>query len=241
MIPGRGETTGEPFVLVDDAGNELSIDRPDFDALLVGTDSLANQIVTLCGDNAQEFLDMVGDEDLAVVYAVLDDIRAHWGLTGIERIRWLLDRYYDPIEVDLLEHGINPAGLWTGTVSPRLVLNAIDHLPRTSRYQHVLTQDDDLVAGLINRPEGQPPAAPPLTEFGPEVEALAGLFDRVGELINTVIGVNGGKPRAAKPYPRPVTAADRVRAQRRRESQDATTALLFPPAQANNTTDPERS
>lgn len=73
--------------------------------------------------------------------------------------------------------------------------------------------------------------APPTTEFSPEVQVLAVVADRLGELINAVV-VNhpSGKGRATRvsPYPRPVTAIDRVRARRAKEDADDMASKLWP-------------
>ncbi|HEY9369597.1 hypothetical protein [Streptomyces sp.] len=69
---------------------------------------------------------------------------------------------------------------------------------------------------------------PPLTEWTPEVQALAMVVDRLAEVANAVVAGAGGKPSRARPYPRPVTAFDRARAKRIREATDDMVAQLFP-------------
>jgi hypothetical protein len=62
------------------------------------------------------------------------------------------------------------------------------------------------------------PAAPtvPMTEFSPEAERLGVLIDRISELISLEMAkATQKKPRPVRPYPRPITAAQRV-AQRRK-------------------------
>lgn len=74
-------------------------------------------------------------------------------------------------------------------------------------------------------------ASPSTTEFSPEVQALAVVIDRLGELINAVV-VNHpsgkGKPTRVPAYPRPVTAIDRVRARRAKEDADDMASKLWP-------------
>jgi hypothetical protein len=93
-------------------------------------------------------------------------------------------------------------------------LALIDHLPRTSSLAAAIADDDEMADAEVRSAPATPAhAAPvPMTEFSPEVEALAALMDRLGELINTEIALKGGKPSSVKPYPRPVTAFDRARA-----------------------------
>ena len=139
----------------------------------------------------------------------------------------MLSRYGDEIEVDLRWRGVDMLDLWRGTLSPRTLLNLIDHLPRTSHFQEAMAQDDEIVDGLVDLPDGQP-SPPPLTEFSPEVELLAAVVDRLGDLGSTIIASNGGKPRNSRPWPRPVTAMDRHRARLRRRAPDELAARLFP-------------
>jgi hypothetical protein len=63
------------------------------------------------------------------------------------------------------------------------------------------------------------------------MEALAAVFDRLGELVNAVV-VNHpsgkGRPQRVKPYPRPVTEFDRARRRREQALVDRATAKAFP-------------
>lgn len=105
-------------------------------------------------------------------------------------------------------------------------LTLIDHLPRTSAFASAVAQDDELAAEL-----GDPPKfnhTPPLTEWTPEVQALAAVVDRLAEVANAVFASGGGKPSRARPYPRPVTAFDRAQTKRHREAADDMVAQLFP-------------
>jgi hypothetical protein len=62
------------------------------------------------------------------------------------------------------------------------------------------------------------PRPPRLTEFSAEVAAIAAAVDRLGELIGALVAVNGGTPPKLQPYPRPVTAIERVRRRQRMEA-----------------------
>lgn len=89
-----------------------------------------------------------------------------------------------------------------------------------------MAEDDELAAELAG--EQFPRRLPPLSEWSPEVEVLAVVADRLAEVANTIIGVNGGKPSRVQPMPRPVTAIDRARARLRREAADELERRLFP-------------
>lgn len=117
--------------------------------------------------------------------------------------------------------------VWRGTLSPRTLLNLIDHLPRTSAYQQAVADDDELADSVGDLGGGGTPSIP-LAEFSPEVEALAMVVDRLGEVAATILAVNNQKPKKLKPYPRPVTAFDRVRARRRQQAISDLERRLFP-------------
>jgi hypothetical protein len=96
----------------------------------------------------------------------------------------------------------------------RYILNAIDHLPRTSHYIAAVAADDELAEQAAGRPAAAP--AVPMTEFSPEAERLGVVIDRLGELISLEVAkATRKKPKPVKPYPRPVTASQRA-AQRRK-------------------------
>lgn len=121
--------------------------------------------------------------------------------------------------------------VWRDTMSPRTLLNLIDHLPRTSAFQQALAQDDELAQQeALASPESSTRDIP-LSEFSPEVEALAAVVDRLGEVTATLVAVNGGKPSPPRPYPRPVTAWDRARAKARHEALNDLQRQLFPDQQ----------
>jgi hypothetical protein len=108
-------------------------------------------------------------------------------------------------------------------------LTLIDHLPRTSAFAAAVAQDDELAASVVDLPKAS--HIPPLTEWTPEVQALAAIVDRLADLINAVV-VNHpsgkGRPTRVRPWPRPVTAFDRARTKRIREAAADLEAQLFP-------------
>ncbi|WP_242882575.1 hypothetical protein [Actinomadura litoris] len=106
--------------------------------------------------------------------------------------------------------------LWRGTLSIRRALVLIDHLPATSHYVAALAEDPDLPP-----PPDTGPSSPRLTEWTPEVRVLADLVDRIGALIRVQISQSQRRPPEIRPYPRPVTAAQRSARRARREEHDA--------------------
>lgn len=68
-----------------------------------------------------------------------------------------------------------------------------------------------------------------MTEFSPEAERIGVLIDRIGELISLEVGkATQRKPRPVKPYPRPVTAAQRAAQRRKYQKFDDLRKRLLP-------------
>ncbi|MFG2001681.1 hypothetical protein ACGFNU_21275 [Spirillospora sp. NPDC048911] len=105
-------------------------------------------------------------------------------------------------------------------MSADAVLDYLEHLPRTSAYHSAVAQDEELAAELADKPQPEL-GPPPLTEFGPEVQVLAELRDLIAALLAVTVKANNGKPHKPKPYPRPVTALQRVRRKQRYLSHQA--------------------
>jgi hypothetical protein len=80
---------------------------------------------------------------------------------------------------------------------------------------------------MLDAPEGRP-TGPGLAEYSPEREALDRVVDRLGEVIQAVIGASGNKAPKFRPALRPRTAADRLRDRRRREQHEALVARVLP-------------
>lgn len=224
----RCEATAAPFTLQLDDGTTVVAERPSVDVLLDFPNGLRAAIETLFGDQADAVLDAAAADDYGLLETLVEDLDDHFGISDATRLAWLLDRYGHHIQADLRPSGVDVHDLWRGGLTPRELLNLVDHLPRTSHYQDALAQDDEIHEGHVTPPPGQP-KSPPLTEFSPEVEVLTAAVDRLGEVINAVLAAAGGKPKPVRPYPRPVTAVDRRRARERAEVQRDLERQLFPP------------
>lgn len=111
-------------------------------------------------------------------------------------------------------------------VSVRKVLTLIDRLPSDSHYVSAVADDDDLAEAVEAHAAANP--APSMTEWSPMMALLAVIADRLAVLINVQVARGGGKPGPVHPYPRPVTAAQRVREQRRLERHNRLVSLLLP-------------
>jgi hypothetical protein len=135
-----------------------------------------------------------------------------------------LTRYGGAIQRDLFDRGWDLADLWAGR-RWRLLLNMIEGLPSNSHYIAALADDEELAASFDGDPAPRPPR---LTEWSPEVAAIVASFDRLGDILCTLIAANGGKPPKIPPYPRPVTAAERVKQQRRMLNHRELVARVLP-------------
>ena len=92
-----------------------------------------------------------------------------------------------------------------------------------------MADDEELAEYLLDQP---PPAeqAPVrrLSEYSTQVELLTAIFDRLAETPQAIAAANGAKPRKVKPYPRPVTAIERVRERRAQRKHRAVVARVLP-------------
>lgn len=84
------------------------------------------------------------------------------------------------------------------------ILALIDGLPAHSRYVQALYQDEEF-SQMLDNSEESGPSAPPLSTWTPEVDMLAKAVDQLNVLTQTLIGVNGGKPKKVQPVTRPLT------------------------------------
>lgn len=115
-----------------------------------------------------------------------------------------LCRYYG---VDLLD-------VFRGKMTADACWDLLVHLPRDSALMSALAADPEFASG-------KEPGPPPMSDFGPQVEVLAALHDRMGTLL-TMLGVEG-----LKPWPRPQTAGEVQRAAERRRRHDALITRIF--------------
>lgn len=78
----RSEAKGEPFVLWISDDEKLEIPRPTGDQALEAEEAFGSRavITALCGDKAEEFFDVVGKEDAAVLKSIAADLEEHFGL-----------------------------------------------------------------------------------------------------------------------------------------------------------------
>lgn len=91
----------------------------------------------------------------------------------------------------------------------RKILNLIGHLPSWSFYNEARANDEELAEMLAGAT--MPEREERVSDWSPEIGLLAAIYDRVGDLINAVIIMNGGKKLDTQPLKRPVTAIQKAR------------------------------
>jgi hypothetical protein len=191
-------------------------------------------VVAECVENERAFMHHVAP-GLSVPAAKIPGIQDAWarhqGLVvghDLERLLWIVSRFWREIEVDLLQRvGADLGTLWRDR-RWRLLLNLIDHLPRASWSQAAMANDEEY-ATLVSRSILEGPSvrddeewSPPLVEMTPEVVVLSTLVDAVNALRTTLIMANskpGSAPPKIPPYPRPNTLLDKMVASAKRNQR----------------------
>lgn len=69
---------------------------------------------------------------------------------------------------------------------------------------------------------------PAMSAWSEEAAMTAVVVDKLSALIATLVNVNGGSAGPVVPYPRPKTALDKVRAERRQKQHDRIVGMLLP-------------
>lgn len=110
----------------------------------------------------------------------------------------------------------------------RRLINLIDHLPRDSFMHEAMADDEELAEHMLASEPAEKPPVRRWSEYGIQVELLAGIYDRLAEVPNAIAAANGAKPRKVKPYPRPVTAMERVRERRAKRKHRSVVARMLP-------------
>ena len=167
----------------------------------------------------------------------------------VDRLLYLLERYERHIEFDLRAHagGANLRELWQSR-QWRLLFNLIDHLPRHSYYSDAVSNDEEHAKMLAKAQaaraaggEDSKPYSPPMTQFTPEVAAIADAIDAINGVRHAIIMANSdpkkSPPKAPDPYPRPVTAlmgaTQRAKFELRKKKHESLVARLLPHKKAD--------
>lgn len=157
----------------------------------------------------------------------------HNGLPSIDQARRLiftLEKYYSGIEYDLGTRGISLRELWRAR-RWRELLNYIDLLPTDSHKNRLMTADEEYMEAVIRASaQGGPRTGPSMADWSQTNAMLAVLIDAVNRntaVTQAVAQSKGPKP-SFDPYPRPITAADRVRYRMEKEAHQSMVSMLLP-------------
>ncbi len=84
----RREAKPEPFILVDDDGEEIVIDYPDTERLMDISETPQTQprrmLAKICGDQFDQVWELVRHEPIEVVSDLVSDIAEHFGLANAQ-------------------------------------------------------------------------------------------------------------------------------------------------------------
>lgn len=149
----------------------------------------------------------------------------------MRRLLYMLDRFYAGIEYDLHHHlGLSAGQLWRER-RWRELLGYIDLFPANSHMNRLATKDEEHMEAIIRATKGESGSgAPSMAEFGQLESMMAVLIDSVNRLTATTTAIanpKGAKPRV-QPYPRPETAADKIKNRILKENHESMVAMLLP-------------
>lgn len=189
---------------------------------LVPAADLPWQTVAACAQDPRAFVRLIAG-GRAMPHRAVAALQASWvhqqGLVDgddLDRLVWIVDHFSRELEVDLLQRvGADLGELWRRR-RWRLLLNLIDHLPRTTWSWQAMVNHPEYaqkVADAVwrNRKDQGEEYSAPLIEHTPEVAALASVVDAVNALRTVLMQVNmkpGQQPPKIPPYPRPRTLVD---------------------------------
>lgn len=93
----------------------------------------------------------------------------------------------------------------------RYLLLRIDNLPRNSAYVEAVSLDEELAAAAAeHKGEARRGRTVRMRDWSPELEMATVMADRLGDAIQAIIAVQGGKPPRISPLPRPRTAVEKL-------------------------------
>lgn len=107
------------------------------------------------------------------------------------------------------------------------ILDLIDQLPSASRTKEALLNHPEYAQAIADA-AGEETAtkwSPPISEWTTDTAIQAAVFDRLGQLVDVVVGALGSKSKS-QPFPRPVTEVDRIEIRARHEAAEDLIAMF---------------
>jgi len=92
-----------------------------------------------------------------------------------------------------------------------------------------VSQDEELARQASKNPDPPKAAVMRMRDWSPELEAIATAIDRIGEVVQAVIAVQGGKPPKISPFPRPKTATDKLNDPRNQHKKILSKVMITQP------------
>ena len=99
----------------------------------------------------------------------------------------------------------------------------LSQMPSSARWRCAVSEDEEVVERLLDAGVKRP-TRPPSDEWGLVPELLATVVDRLATVTATIAASAGVKANQAPPYPRPLSAVERVETRRAWRRHDALVA-----------------
>lgn len=220
----------DALALLDIEGSEGFV-LPGAEDLIPATD-LPYHVVARCCDDDDVFIRAVAGSR-PMPRRDIAKVRSFWVLQqgllsgdDLGRLQWVASTFRKELEIDLLQRlGLRLGDLWRER-QWRLLLNLIDHLPRTTWTQSAMINHPEYAEHVSKHVakrnlERDPDEFTPdsLVDFTPEAALLMGVIDAVNALRHTLMVVNtpaGKQVPQIPPYPRPRTLVDTMVAKQER-------------------------
>lgn len=147
------------------------------------------------------------------------------------RLLYMMERYADGIEYDLRNHlGVDMGELFRSR-RWRVLVNYIDMLPSNSHKNRLVTLDEEHMEAILSSKQAQSGEyKPSMSDWGQLENMMATLIDAVNRNTETVHATAQGKkkPLRIPNYPRPATAADRVKVKIQKRKHEEMVNMLLP-------------
>lgn len=149
----------------------------------------------------------------------------------LHRLLYMMERYTDGIEYDLRHHLSVSMGDLFRDRQWRVLMNYIDMLPSNTHKNRLLTEDEEHMEAILSSKQAQSGEyKPSMSDWGQLENMMATLIDAVNRNTETVHATAPGKkkPLRIPNYPRPATAAEKVKAKIQKRQHEELVGLLLP-------------
>lgn len=194
------------------------------------------RVVQACVSNANYFMKLVWPREARIAAWKIDAAQQRWivhnGLPfagQLTRLVYMLKKFPDAIEADLrAKFDVSMGDMWRDR-HWRELLSLIDHLPRDSHMNKLLSQDEEYMKRVLAK-NGDGSGKPSMADWSQTNAMLADLIDAVQKntiAVQVYSGNHKGPQPKIDPYPRPATAAAKVRRDLDRQAHEEMNAILL--------------